>query len=186
MAIALSVLFFLIMLFMMSMVWTNSRGAPWVPTARQTVHSMLSLAGVRPGELVYDLGCGDGRVLVIAARSFGARAVGIELDLSRFLFSLAAVAAFGLWRRVRVIRGDLFRQNLQEADVVVAYLLQDTNDRLQAKLLRELRPGARVISNTFTFSGMPLAGCDEELKLYLYRIGPGGQAVLGNPRASDK
>jgi SAM-dependent methyltransferase len=170
MAIVLSVLFFLIMLFMMSLVWTNSRGAPWVPTALETVHRMLSLAGVQPGEVVYDLGCGDGRVLVIAARSFGARAVGIELDLSRFFCSLAVVAAFGLWRRVRVIRGDLFQQNLQEADVVVAYLLQATNDRLQAKLLRELRPGARVISNAFTFSGMPLAGCDEERKLYLYRI----------------
>jgi SAM-dependent methyltransferase len=186
MAIVLSVLFLLIMLFMMSLVWTNSRGAPWVPTALPTVHRMLSLAGVRPGEVVYDLGCGDGRVLVIAARSFGARAVGIELDLSRFFFSLAVVTVFGLWRRVRVIRGDLFHQDLQEADVVVAYLLQATNDRLQAKLLRELRPGARVVSNTFTFSGMTLAGWDEELKLYLYRIESIGQAISGNPPAADK
>jgi SAM-dependent methyltransferase len=171
--IIISALFFLVMLFLMSTIWTNSRGAPWVPTARLTIHRMLSLAGVRPGEVVYDLGCGDGRVLVIAARSFGARAVGIELDLSRFLCSLAVVAAFGLWHRVRVVHGDLFRQDLRVADVVVTYLLQATNDRLQAKLLRDLRPGARVISNTFTFSGMPLAGCDEDRKLYLYRIEPG-------------
>jgi SAM-dependent methyltransferase len=169
--ILLSVLFFLVMLFLMSLAWTGSRGAPWVPTSREAVHRMLSMAEVRPGELVYDLGCGDGRVLVAAARLFGARAVGIELDLSRFLFSLAVIAVLGLRRRVRVVRGDLFRQDLREADVVVSYLLQATNDRLQPKLLRELRPGSRVISNTFTFSGLPLVRCDEEHRLYLYRIG---------------
>jgi SAM-dependent methyltransferase len=171
MTIVVSALFFLIMLFLMSWIWTDSRGAPWVPTSREVVRRMLSMAEVRQDELVYDLGCGDGRVLVAAARGFGARAVGIELDFSRFLWSLVVIAALGLWRRVRVIHGDLFHQDLREADVVVAYLLQATNDRLQAKLLRELRTGARVISNTFTFSGMTLAGVDEEYRLYLYRIG---------------
>jgi len=169
--ILLAALFFLVMLFLMSLIWTGSRGGPWVPTSRLLVQRMLALAEVRPGELVYDLGCGDGRVLVAAARRFGARAVGIELDVSRFLFSLAVTRVLGLRRRVRVVRGDLFRQDLRGADVVVTYLLQDTNDRLQAKLLRELRPGSRVVSNTFTFSGLPLVRCDEEYRLYLYRIG---------------
>ncbi len=170
MAILLSALFFLVMLFLMSTVWTNSRGAPWVPTPRSIVHRMLSLAQVRPGEAVYDLGCGDGRVLVMAARRFRARAVGIEIDLSRFLWCLAVITALGLRRRVRLIRGDLFRQELREADVVVTYLLQETNDRLQAKLLREMRPGARVVSNTFCFSELKLAASDEEYRIYLYRI----------------
>ena len=173
-SILLSALFLLTMVFLMSTIWTNSRGAPWVPTPRETVRRMLSLAEVRPGEVVYDLGCGDGRVLVTAARRFGARAVGIEVDVSRFLWSLAAITLFGLWRRVRLIRGDLFRQDLREADVVVTYLLQDTNDRLQAKLLRELRPGARVVSNTFSFPGLRLAASDEEHRLYLYRVQPSG------------
>jgi SAM-dependent methyltransferase len=175
MSILLSALFLLIMLFLMSTIWTNSRGAPWVPTPREVVRRMLSMAEVQPGEVVYDLGCGDGRVLVTAARRFGARAVGIEIDVSRFLWSLAAITACGLWGRVRLIRGDLFRQDLREADVVMTYLLQDTNDRLQAKLLRQLRPGARVVSNTFNFSGLRLAAVDEEYKLYLYRIEPAGR-----------
>jgi len=175
MSIVLSTLFFLVMLFMMSTIWTNSRGAPWVPTPREAVRRMLALAEVRPGEVVYDLGCGDGRVLLTAARRFGARAVGIEIDVSRFLWSLAAVTACGLWGRVRLVRGDLFRQDLSGADVVVTYLLQDTNDRLQDKLLRELRPGARVVSNTFSFSALSLAAVDEDYKLYLYRIGPAGR-----------
>ena len=173
MSFLISAVFVLIMLFLMSTIWTNSRGAPWVPSAWETIRRILSMAEVRPGEVVYDLGCGDGRVLVIAARGFGARAVGIEVDVSRFLWSWAVIGVLGLRKRVRVIRGDLFRQDLREADVVVTYLLQATNDRLQAKLLQELRPGARVISNTFTFPGMALAGVDEEHKLYLYRVASG-------------
>jgi hypothetical protein len=121
-------------------------------------------------------------VLVAAARHFGARAVGIELDVSRFLLSLASITVLGVWRRVRLIRGDLFRQDLRGADVVVTYLLQATNDRLQAKLLQELRPGARVVSNTFTFSGLPLDARDEEYNIYVYRIRPVSPRPRGRAR----
>jgi SAM-dependent methyltransferase len=164
-------IFFLIMVGLMSLIWTSSRGAPWVPTHRDIVDRMLRMAGVKPGEVVYDLGCGDGRVLVVAARRYGARAVGVELDLGRYLWSVLNVTVRGLWGRVRVIRGDLFGVDLHSADVVFAYLLQDTNDRLKEKLRSELRPGARIVSNTFHFSGLPLARMDDDLKLYLYRIG---------------
>jgi SAM-dependent methyltransferase len=162
--------FFLIMLALMSLIWTSTRGAPWVPTHREIVERMLRMAGVKPGETVFDLGCGDGRVLVAAARHFGARAVGVEIDLGRYLWSLAVVTALGLHGRVRVIRADLFKVDLSSADVVFSYLLQDTNDRLKDKLRRELRPGARIVSNTFHFSGLPLVRVDDELKLYLYRF----------------
>ena len=170
MHIVVSVLFVLIMVFLMSLVSTSTKGAPWVPTSRQVVHTMLSMAEVKAGEVVYDLGCGDGRVLVAAARSFGARAVGVEVDVFRYLWSVLAVTLFGLWNQVRVIRGDLFSVDLREADVVFAYLLQDTNDRLKDKLRRELPPGARIIANTFVFPGLPLVSSDEQLKLYLYRM----------------
>jgi predicted RNA methylase len=170
MQIIVSVLFVLIMVFLMSLVSTSTKGAPWVPTSRQVVHRMLSMADVQPGEVVYDLGCGDGRVLVAAARRFGARAVGVEVDVFRYLWSVLAVTLFGLWKQVRVIRGDLFSVELGDADVVFAYLLQDTNDRLKDKLRRELRPETRIIANTFVFPGLPLVSKDEELKLYLYRM----------------
>jgi SAM-dependent methyltransferase len=173
MHIAVSVLFVLIMVFLMSLVSTSTKGAPWVPTSRQVVYRMLSMAEVKAGEVVYDLGCGDGRVLIAAARRFGARAVGVEVDVFRYLWSVLAVTLFGLWNQVRVIRGDLFSVDLRQADVVFAYLLQDTNDRLKDKLRRELRPGTRIIANTFVFSGFPLVATDEELKLYLYRMPDG-------------
>jgi SAM-dependent methyltransferase len=164
--------FFLIMVFLMSLVWTSTKGAPWVPTSRQVIFRMLKLAELQPGEVVYDLGCGDGRVLITAVRRFGARAVGVELDLSRYLWSVLAVTFRGLGNRVKVVRGDLFSMDLREADVIFTFLLQDTNDRLKEKLCRELRPGTRIVSNIFTFSGLPLVAADEELHLYLYRIAP--------------
>jgi len=166
-----SFIFFLIMVALMSLIWTSTRGAPWVPTHRDTVDRMLRMAGLRPGETLVDLGCGDGRVLVAAARRFGARAIGVEVDFGRYLWSLAVITVLGLHRQVRVVRADLFSVDLSSADVVFSYLLQDTNDRLKDKLRRELRPGARIVSNTFHFSGLPLVRADDELKLYLYRIG---------------
>ena len=172
MQILVSALFFIVMVFLMSLVWTNSKGAPWVPTSRQVIYKMLSMAEVKPGEVVYDLGCGDGRGLIAAARRFGARAVGIEVDVSRYLWSVFAVSLRGLWSRVKIIRGDLFSVDLREADIVFTFLLQDTNERLKEKLRRELRPGTRIISNIFTFSGFPLVAADEELHLYLYRMEP--------------
>jgi SAM-dependent methyltransferase len=172
MQILVSAVFFIVMVFLMSLVWTNSKGAPWVPTPRRVVYTMLRMAEVQAGEAVYDLGCGDGRVLIAAARRFGARAVGIEVDISRYLWSVFSVALSGLWKQVKIIRGDLFSVDLREADVVFAFLLQDTNDRLKDKLRRELRPGTRIISNTFMFWGLPLVATDEELHLYLYRMGP--------------
>jgi len=170
MQILVSALFFVIMVFLMSLVWTNAKGAPWVPTSRQVICRMLEMAELKPGEVVYDLGCGDGRVLITAARRYGARAVGVEVDPSRYLWTVLAVTLRGLWSRVKIIRGDLFSVDLGEADVVFTFLLQDTNERLKEKLRRELRPGTRIVSNIFTFSGLPLDTTDEELHLYLYRI----------------
>lgn len=152
-------------------IWTRWKGAPWVPSYRRSVRKMLTMAGVRPGELVYDLGSGDGRVLTAAARHFGARAVGVEIDPLRALWSRARIALLGLQEQARVVRGNLFDQDLSDADVVTCYLLQETNDRLAEKLSRELCPGARVVSNTFTFPGLELTGKDDKDRLYVYTKG---------------
>jgi SAM-dependent methyltransferase len=163
-------LIIIVIVLAISIIWTNARGAPWLPTPMSMVHKMLEMAEVGPEDLVYDLGCGDGRMLIAAARRYGARAVGIELDPLRFLWCQLLVAALGLRDRVQIIYGDFFRQELSAADVITCYLLSGTNKKRQGKLKRELAPGARVVSNYFTFPDLNLVSQDEEDKLYLYNL----------------
>jgi SAM-dependent methyltransferase len=119
---------------------------PYEPTAPQVVDAMLRLAGVGPGDVVYDLGCGDGRI-VIAAAKLGARAVGVDLDPERVREARANARAAGVEGRVEFREGDLFEADLRPATVVMLYLWPEVNLRLRPKLLAELRPGTRVVSH---------------------------------------
>jgi len=157
-------------LVLLSMSWTHLRGAPWYPTPVRKVEKMLSLVNLQAGEKLYDLGCGDGRILVIAARRFGARAVGVELDPLRYLWCQGLVTVLGLRKRVQVIQGDFFSQDLSQADVVACYLLQSTNDRLETKLKQELHAGARVVSHAFIFSSLREVSRDENMDVYVYAV----------------
>jgi predicted RNA methylase len=132
---------------------------------------MLAMAEVGPDDLVYDLGCGDGRMIVAAARRFGARAVGIEIDPLRYLWCQVLITFLGLRDRVEVLYGDFFAHDLSRADVVTCYLLQATNDRLVRKLKRELNLDARVVSNSFTFPGLRVVCQDNHSRLYVYAMG---------------
>ena len=100
-----------------SILWTNRAGAPWVPTPLKKVRVMLEMAGVGPGDLVYDLGSGDGRTIVTAARRYGAHAVGIEIDPFRYLWCELLITVLGLRSRVRVVYGSFYRYDLGEADL---------------------------------------------------------------------
>jgi 16S rRNA A1518/A1519 N6-dimethyltransferase RsmA/KsgA/DIM1 with predicted DNA glycosylase/AP lyase activity len=153
-----------------SIIWTNSRGAPWVPTPMSMVHEMLTLAEVGPDDLVYDLGCGDGRIIVTAARRYGARAVGIELDPLRYFWCQILITILGLRDRVRIVYGDFYKQDFSAASVVTCYLLRATNKKLEGKFKSELNPETRIVSNYFTFPGLQLVGEDKEEKLYLYTL----------------
>lgn len=149
---------------------------PFVPTPEVVVRRMLQLANVRSGEVVYDLGCGDGRIVIMAAREFGARAACIEIRKDLYEQTLRRVKDLGLEDRVKVIYGNFFEEDLSEADVVTMYLLTSVNERIRPKLERELRPGVRVVSHDFEVPGWkPLVVEDlyEEWrshKIYLYKI----------------
>jgi ribosomal protein L11 methylase PrmA len=152
-------------------------GAPWVPTSLSTARKMLQMARVASGERVIDMGAGDGRVVVLAAREFGARAVGVEIDPLRCLIGNLAIGLLGLRKQAHIHRGNLFSFNVSEADVVVLYLLQDTNQRIKDKLRRELRPGSRVVSHTFSMSGWIPTVLDDRRGIFLYEIGKTGDDV---------
>ena len=121
---------------------------PFVPTPRPIVRRMLSLAHVKPGERLIDLGAGDGRIVVAAAREFGANALGVELHPERF--AIIRNNAASLKPNLQAIRENFFSTDLSNADVVTMYLLPSVNEALRKKLERELHSGARVISHDFS------------------------------------
>jgi SAM-dependent methyltransferase len=122
---------------------------PYVPTPDAVVERMLRMAKVGKDDVVYDLGCGDGRIVITAARKYGARGVGYDLNPQRISESNANARAAGVDDRVRFVQGDLFQADLREASVVMLYLLPDVNLKLRPKLLDELKPGTRVVSHNY-------------------------------------
>ena len=121
----------------------------FVPTPDATVAGMLELAGVGPGDVVYDLGSGDGRIPIAAARQHGARGVGVDIDPQRIAEARANARAAGVEDRVSFIEGDLFEADISDASVVTLYLLPELNEKVMPKLLAELRPGTRIVSHAF-------------------------------------
>jgi len=128
---------------------------PYVSTPHAVVEAMLALARVGPADLVYDLGCGDGRFVIAAAQTFGARGVGVDIDPARIADANAAARSEGVSERVRFLQQDLFSVDLSPATVVTLFLLPELNDRLAPKLKRELRDGARIVSHRWTIRGWP-------------------------------
>lgn len=123
---------------------------PYVPTPMEAVDVILGLAAVTSADVVYDLGSGDGRIPIAAAQRHGARGLGIEIDPALVRLAEDSARAAGVSDRVRFVRGDLFRADLRPATVVTLYLLSSLNLRLRPMLLEQLRPGTRVVSNSFS------------------------------------
>ena len=121
----------------------------YVPTPQSVVGEMLQLLAVKPTDIVYDLGCGDGRVVITAAKRYKARGVGIDIDPQRIKESRANARRAGVAKRVKFLQQDLFETDIREASVVALYLLPELNRKLRPKLLSDLRPGTRVASHDF-------------------------------------
>lgn len=128
---------------------TNYPEVPYVPTENTVVTAMLKLAGVASSDTVYDLGCGDGRIVVIAARDFHARGVGVDIDPKRIQEAQANAKRNNVETLVRFEENDLFNADIHNATVVTLYLLPNVNLRLRPKLLKELKPGTRIVSHSF-------------------------------------
>jgi SAM-dependent methyltransferase len=151
--------------------------APYVPSPQNVVEKMLEVAQIKPGELVYDLGSGDGRVLITAVQKYQARGVGVEISEKAVKTSLQRIKELSLEDRIRIIHGHLLEVDLSPADVVTIYLLTKSNELLRPNLERYLKPGARVVSHDYEIRGWKPVKVEEVEsykrmhRLFLYEIG---------------
>jgi len=122
---------------------------PYVPTPQEVVDGMLKLADLKPGDVVYDLGCGDGRIVITAAKEYGSHAVGIDIDPERIAEATGNARKAKVDNLVNFRRGDLFEADIAPATVVTLYLLPSINLKLKPKLLHDLKPGTRIVSHGF-------------------------------------
>ena len=152
--------------------------APYYPTPEAIVDKMLQLGGLKAGEKMYDLGSGDGRIVIVAAQKFHAEAFGVELDKDLSKQSTARILKLGLEKNARIINGDLLKQNYSSADLVTVYLLPDAvNNKVQPLLDKQLKKGARIVAKDFDFrnwtpekvENIPDDGEGRSHTLYLYK-----------------
>jgi protein-L-isoaspartate O-methyltransferase len=151
--------------------------APYYPTPETVVEKMLQLGGLKSGEKMFDLGSGDGRIVIMAARKFKADATGVEFDDSLFKQSMDKIKSLGLSPTARIIHGDLLKQDYASADLLTVYLLPMSNDKLSPILEKQLKKGARVVAHDFEFSAWTPTKVEDidddgegrSHRLYLYR-----------------
>lgn len=136
-------------LFLLLPLLTYSQDVIYVPTSDTVVDAMLKLAKVNANDVVYDLGSGDGRIVIAAAKKYGARGVGIDIDPERISESNENATEAGVTDKVEFIEADLFGSDFSEATVVTLYLLSRLNERLKPMLMEQLQPGTRIVSHAF-------------------------------------
>ena len=149
-------------------------GSPWHPLSPGTIRRILEFSEIRPGDKICDLGSGEGRVLITAARKFGAQGVGVEIDplkvwISRFLIRLA-----GVQNSVRIFRGSFYKFDASDADVLYVYLTHQALDRIFPEILKTLKPTVKIVSYRFCLKNRTPDKVDSKHNLYLYQLHKGG------------
>lgn len=145
---------------------------PYVPTPPQVVERMLAIARANRNDVVYDLGSGDGRIVITAAQKYGARGVGYDLNPERIKEANENASKAGVSDRVKFVEGDLFEAQIGEATVVTLYLLPDINLKLRPKLFAELKPGTRVVSHNYSM------GDWQPLRTETVKVGTGEHSIF--------
>jgi len=149
---------------------THFFGAGFQPMPKRIVRKMLKMAEIKKGETLYDLGCGDGRFLILGAKEFGAYGVGIEISPIRYLWAKFNVINNQLWNKVKIRFGNLFKAKISDADVIVIFLTDRANKRLVPKFKKELKPGTRIVSHYWQLPEIVPQKIDEKDKIYLYKF----------------
>jgi precorrin-6B methylase 2 len=159
-----------IIIFAIWVAWSGIYGAPWLPTPKKRVRAMLEFAELSSDDILYDLGSGDGRIIVMASKDFGATSIGIELDPLRLLWSRLSIKRHKLDQKVQVIRANFFKVSVEKATVVTLYQGHEINKKIRDKLAKELKPGTRVVSYRFILDGWTPVKTDDDESIYLYIV----------------
>ena len=146
------IIWIILFILLVSFAYAAVRGAPWVPTRRRDLDRLIKLLDVKPGQKIYELGCGDGRVSILIGKKTGATVVGVELSLAQFIVACIRRVLSHL-PNVYFSFGDVFSVNLADADAVYLFLMPKTYAKIRAKLERELRPGTKVITYVWPMDG---------------------------------
>ncbi|KKR08273.1 MAG: hypothetical protein UT32_C0002G0036 [Parcubacteria group bacterium GW2011_GWC2_39_14] len=168
----MNILLLIIFIFAITFAYAGIRGAPWAPTKKNDVPRFLELADIKGGEKVYDLGCGDGRLLFAAAEK-GAEVIGYEISLLPYLIAKIKQFSFVKKEHTRIFFKDFWHVNLAEADLVYFFLMPKIYDKLKAKFEKELKPGSRVIAYVWPIEGwtpIKVSTLENAQKIYLYKI----------------
>lgn len=159
------------MIIAFSMLWPLAIGAAYSPSSMRVVRKMLNMAEVDSEDVVYDLGSGDGRIVIEAAEKYHALGVGVEADPLRVIWSNIKITRHRLRKKVKISWGNLFHQNISPATVVVLFLWGRTNEKLKDKLTNELQPGTRIVSYVWKIDAWNPVKVDRKERIYLYIIG---------------
>jgi len=160
-----------LLLFLLSMIWPpDSPWSPWWRTNGKVARAMINLAEITESDTIYDLGCGDGTLLLTAAKLKKTRGVGLEIDPSRVFIAKVRTVVEGVGKLVVIKRKDLFSEDISKASVVVVYLVPKTLKKLESKFIEELKPGTKVISYVYPINYLPLINRDEKNQINLYKI----------------
>ncbi|MFH1456499.1 MAG: class I SAM-dependent methyltransferase [Patescibacteria group bacterium] len=166
------IIYLILILFLGTTAYAGISAAPWLPTLKREANTMVSLANIKPGDTIYDLGCGDGRLLVATKKMYpGCKVIGIEMSLF-----FVIISRINLWlNRLdgKIIWGNLFKTDLKDADVVFVFLMPRIYSKLQNKLKKELKSGCRVIVNAWPIHGWEDKRVESNKKqeiIYVYKI----------------
>ncbi len=154
-------------------IWGGILAAPWVPLRKRDIKRMLALADLRSGQIMYDLGCGDGRLLIAAYKQYNARPIGFEISVFPYLIAKIKIFFLGLGSKVTVKYQNFYNYNLADADAVTMFLMPKAFKKLKPKLLAELKPGCRIVSYTFKIPDLQPEAVDKpnpkDLSIYVYQ-----------------
>lgn len=166
----LLVVILLFLFFALSMFWPpDSPWAPWWRTDRKTAKAICKLAKIKSTDIIYDLGCGDAELLLLAAKEYGANGVGIEIDPIRSITARIRIFKNKLGKKIKIKRNNFFNEDFSKATIVNLYLVPKTLEKLKIKFLKELKPGTKIISYRYEMTLTKIAE-DKKHKLFIYKV----------------